>query len=146
MHIEQTQLDELMPLLKETLANGHSVHFSPSGVSMLPMLRGGIDSVVLSPLTRRLKKYDLPLFQRDNGQYVLHRVISVGHTFTCIGDNQFIKETGLRDDQFIGIVTSFCRNGRTIAVTNPVYRTYCRIWHYTRFFRRIWRKIISYLT
>ena len=146
MQIEQTQLEQLMPLLKEALSDGRSVHLSPSGVSMLPMLREGIDSVVLSPLTRALKKFDLPLYRRDNGQYVLHRITAVGHTYTCMGDNQFAKETGLRDDQFIGIVTSFYRNGRSIKVTNLTYRIYCFFWHYTRIFRRIWRKVTSYFT
>ena len=30
----------------------------PGGVSMLPMLRQGLDQVVLSPLPEKLKKYD----------------------------------------------------------------------------------------
>ncbi len=142
MHIEQTQLEQLMPLLKETLSEGRSVRLSPSGISMLPMLRQGIDSVVLSSLTGKLKKYDLPLYQRDNGQYVLHRIVKSGDTYTCIGDNQFGRETGLRYDQFIGIVTAFYRKNHKICVTNPAYQIYCRIWHYTRFVRRILQKII----
>ena len=144
MHVEQTQLDQLMPLLKETLAKGQSVLLSPSGVSMLPMLRQGVDSVVISPIKGRIKKYDLPLYQRDNGQYVLHRVIKTGKTYICIGDNQFIKERGLRHDQFIGVVTAFYRKDQKIFVDNYIYQIYCHIWHYTRFIRRVWRKICSY--
>lgn len=146
MQIEQTQLEQLMPLLKETLSEGHSVRLSPNGISMLPMLRQGIDSVVLSPLTGKLKKYDLPLYQRDNGQYVLHRIVKSGDTYTCIGDNQFGRENGLRYDQFIGIVTSFYRKNRKICVSNPAYLIYCRVWHYTRFVRRVWRKILNKVT
>lgn len=143
MQIEQTQLEQLMPLVKETLSKGKSVKMSPSGVSMLPMLRQGIDSVVISPLAGKLKKYDLPLYQRDNGQYVLHRVIKTGQTYTCMGDNQFSKEAGLRYEQFIGIVTAFYRKDRRISVQNLPYQLYCRFWHYTRLIRRVWRKIIS---
>ena len=77
------QLDAMMPLLREQLDVGQQVRFSPRGTSMLPMLRPGIDSVVLRPLPEKLKKYDLPLYQRKNGQYVLHRVICAEDTYTC---------------------------------------------------------------
>ena len=85
----EIRLELLMPLIKERLAAGQSVRFSPKGTSMLPMLRQGIDSVVLSPLPKRLGKYDLPLYQRDNGQFVLHRIVAAEDSYTCIGDNQF---------------------------------------------------------
>ena len=87
-----TSMDSLMPLFKERLAAGQIVRFSPRGVSMLPMLRQGIDSVELSPVPEKLKKYDLPLYQRRNGQYVLHRIVKVSEGYTCIGDNQFEPE------------------------------------------------------
>ena len=121
-----------MPIFREQLASGHSVRFSPKGVSMLPMLRQGIDTVVLSPLPEKLKKYDIPLYQRDNGKYVLHRIVKVGQTYTCIGDNQYKKEPGLRRNQMIAVVTAFSRGDRTIPVTAPGYRLYCRLWHYSR--------------
>lgn len=103
-------LDSIMPLIKEQLALGESVKFSPKGVSMLPMLRQGVDSVVISPLPQQLKKYDIPLYQRDNGQYVLHRIVSVENgCYTCIGDNQYSFEKSVRRDQLIGVVTAFYR-------------------------------------
>ena len=71
-------LEALMPLILEQLEAGKNVRFSPRGISMLPMLRQGVDSVVLSPLPSRLKKYDLPLYRRKSGQYVLHRVVEAG--------------------------------------------------------------------
>lgn len=126
------RLEELMPLITERLAAGKSVRFAPRGTSMLPMLRQGRDKVVLSPLTGKLKKYDLPLYRRDNGQFVLHRVVAVGDTYTCIGDNQFELEPGIRKDQLIGVVTAFSREDRDIPVTDTAYRVYCRLWHWTR--------------
>ena len=102
---KSVQLEQLMPLIREQLAEGKTVRFSPRGVSMLPMLRQGIDSVVFSPLPEKLKKYDLPLYQRQNGQYVLHRIVKVGDTYTCIGDNQLAYEPELRHDQMIALVT-----------------------------------------
>lgn len=112
---------------------------------MLPMLRQGIDSVVISPLPERLKKYDLPLYQRDNGQYVLHRVVEAGEAYTCIGDNQFVKEPDIRRDQMIALVTAFCRGDREHSVKEPGYGLYCRVWHYTRPVRHFWRRGIGWI-
>ena len=94
MQSKEVQLEELMPIIRESLAAGNNVRFLPKGVSMLPMLRQGTDSVLLSPLPETLKKYDLPLYQRDNGQYVLHRIVKTGETYTCVGDNQFFWKPG----------------------------------------------------
>lgn len=130
-------LDQVMPLFRECLAAGQSVTFSPKGTSMLPMLHQGRDTVELSPLPEKLKKYDLPLYQRDNGQYVLHRIVKVGEAYTCIGDNQFQLEYPVRHDQMIGLVTAFTRDGKKISVTNFRYKAYCRYWHWTRKIRRL---------
>ena len=134
-----------MPIIREWLAEGKSVRFGPRGTSMLPMLRQGIDSVVISPLPEKLKKYDLPLYQRSNGQYVLHRVIAVGDTYSCVGDNQFNYETGLTHDQMIGIVSRFYRKDKMISVDSIKYRIYCRFCHYTIPMRHIWRRCFSWL-
>lgn len=132
-------LEEVMPLFQEQLSRGQSVQFSPRGTSMLPMLREGKDSVVLSPLPQQLKKYDLPLYRRRDGQYVLHRIVAVGETYTCAGDNQIVLERGIEYGQLIAVVTAFTRAGRRWSVTHPAYRAYCRFWHFTRPVRRVWR-------
>ena len=137
---KELRLDALMPLIRERLAAGHSVRFGPRGTSMLPMLRQGIDNVELSPLPQTLKKYDLPLYQRDNGQYVLHRIVKVEDTYTCIGDNQYDYEPGIRQDQMIGLVTAFYRGEKRHSVKARHYRLYCRLWHHSRSLRRFLRR------
>jgi len=140
---KRIDLDSLMPIMREQLAGGNSVTFSPRGVSMLPMLRQGRDTVKLSPIKGKLKKYDLPLYRRDNGKYVLHRIVSVKNGITCVGDNQFALEYGLREDQMIAVVTSFTRDGREISTDSAGYKLYCRVWHYTRPMRRIFRFVVG---
>lgn len=142
---KEMRLDVLMPLIKERLAAGQSVRFGPRGTSMLPMLRQGIDNVELSPLPQKLKKYDLPLYQRENGQYVLHRIVRAEDTYTCIGDNQFETEPGIRADQMIGLVTAFYRDQKRYSVTAWHYRLYCRLWHHGRGLRHFWRRGKSWL-
>lgn len=128
-----------MPLIQETLAAGKTVTFSPRGTSMLPFLRQGVDQVVLSPLPEQLRKYDLPLYRRDNGQYVLHRIVKAGDVYTCVGDNQFELERGIRRDQMIALVTSVIRPNKTVTMSAWTYRFYCRFWHCTRPLRRVIR-------
>ncbi len=141
----ETSLGELMPLMRECLESGKSFRFSPRGVSMLPMLREGIDSVVLSPLPEKLSKYDIPLYQRDNGKYVLHRIIEAGETYTCIGDNQFVYEKGVRPEQMIAVVTEFYRGEKRHSVDETGYKIYCRLWHWSRPLRHLWRRGINFL-
>ena len=142
---KSTQLDSIMPLMREQLAAGGTVTFSARGVSMLPMLRQGIDDVILSPVPAKLKKYDLPLYRRSSGQFVLHRIIKAEETYTCMGDNQFSPEPGLCHDQMLALVTAFTRGDRLIPVTDPGYRCYCRFWHYSRPLRYLWRRGMALL-
>lgn len=138
-------MEELVPLIQESLSAGQTVQISPRGVSMLPMLRQGIDSVVLSPISDDLKKYDLPLYRRENGKYVLHRIVDAGCTYTCMGDNQFTPEPGLCRDQMIAVVTAFYRGEKKHSVSEPGYWLYCRIWHYSRPLRRFWRRGMGWI-
>ena len=141
----KTTLAELMPIIKEKLSLGQSVSIFPNGTSMLPMLRQGIDSVILSPLPQKLKKYDLPLYRRDNGQFVLHRIVKAGDDYTCMGDNQFAKEKGIRYDQMIAVVTGFTRGEKKHSVEEFPYRLYCRLWYHSRHLRHFWRRGIGFL-
>lgn len=144
---KEVELDLLMPLIKERLLAGQVIKFSPRGISMLPMLRQGIDSVVLSPLPEKLEKYDLPLYQRDDGHYVLHRIVKVEEElkYTCCGDNQFVLEPGLRHEQMIALVTAFTRGEKEHSVKEPIYWLYCRGWHYSRPLRHFMRRAVNWL-
>ena len=139
------ELDKLMPFIKEKLAVSGTVKFSPRGISMLPMLRQGIDSVLLSPVPEKLKKYDLPLYRRDDGKYVLHRIVEVGESYTCCGDNQYDYEYGLRHEQMIALVTGFTRGDKEHNVDEFVYKMYCRFWHYSRPVRHFMHRAYGWL-
>ena len=126
------RLEQLLPLIQERLASGESVQFTPQGTSMRPAIYGGRDQVILSPLPEKLKKYDLPLYRRDDGQFVLHRIVKVGQTYTCVGDNQFVLEEGVPREWMIALTTGFIRKGKYYSTDSFAYRIYCRIWHWTR--------------
>lgn len=134
-------MEDMIPLIKEQIANNGEVSFTPKGNSMLPMLRNNMDTVVLGSAAGKLKKYQVALYLRDNGQYVLHRVVKVKVDYYVMrGDNQFVDEWGIRDDQIIGIVHSFTRKGRTYSCDSKTYIIYYKLWTATTYVRKYIRK------
>lgn len=121
--------DELLPLIRERLAAGQTIRYLPfRGVSMLPMLRQKQDTVELSPLPEKLKKYDLPVYQYPSGKVVMHRVVGVlDDHYLCLGDNTYEYEH-IRPEQMIALVSAFKRGERRIEVSNLGYRLYSRLW------------------
>ena len=124
--------EQLVPIMIEQLQAGRTVRFFPHGTSMLPMLRQGRDSVTLRSIDRPLRRFDIAFYKRDDGQYVLHRVIAIKDSITCIGDNQFVYEKGLRHDQMIAVVSEFSRDDKTVSLSSFGYRAYCSLWHISR--------------
>jgi len=148
----QTTLKELLPLMQQRFERGETFCFKPGGISMLPTIRPNRDIVVVAALPEQPKKYDLPLYRRKNGDFVLHRIIKVGETYTCIGDGQFRAEPGIAREQMVAIVTKIIRDGKEYSVDGLLYRLYCRFWHYTRKIRHVikWpryylRRILTWL-
>ena len=105
---------------------------------MMPMLRQGKDSVELSSPPERLKKYDLPIYRRENGQYVMHRIVKVTEDhYICLGDNTVAFEP-VWHKQIVGVVTAFYRGNKRVDVNSLGYKIYCRVWRLTR----PWRKVL----
>lgn len=138
---KEVALDDVIDIMIEKLNSGGAVTFTPNGTSMEPMLRDGKDVVVLRKPKGRLQLFDLPLYRRDDGNYVLHRVVGFRRdgSYMMCGDNQFKKEKGIRDDQIIGVVTAFYRKGKPYTMGSLRYRTYVEFWCNTRLFRRTYR-------
>ena len=126
---EPVFLADVLPEIQSQFSAGHCVRIYPKGVSMEPMLTGGRDSVLLAPPPVRLKKYDLPLYRRDNGQFVLHRVVRVRDgCYDLCGDGQDIIESGVRHEQIIAVAVGFCRDGKDRSCDSLSYGLYCRVW------------------
>ena len=63
--------------LEEELRSGKTCVSTTVGDSMEPMLRNRRDTIIIEPVHGRLKRYDLPLYRRPDGKYVLHRILHV---------------------------------------------------------------------
>jgi len=76
------------------ISQGHkNVPVPVKGVSMRPFLRNG-DFAYLAPLPEKVKRGDILLFQRENKQYVLHRVYKIRRDgiILLLGDSQLTPE------------------------------------------------------
>lgn len=95
-----------------------------SGISMLPMLEEGKDAVELVAVNKPLEKYDLVLFQRKNGQLVLHRIIAVKkrHCLIC-GDNSLAVEKVPRE-RILAVASGFFKDGRYVSCYDEEYIAY----------------------
>lgn len=101
--------------------------YKGKGTSMLPMLRPERDMVVFVPRKERLKKYDVALYMRGN-TYIAHRVIKVQENgYLTRGDNTYIMET-VPEEDVIGVLTHFVRNGKQYHVYHKGYRMYSCLW------------------
>ena len=99
------------------------------GVSMMPLIRPGRDLVEITRKGEaRCKKHDVVLYKRD-GKYILHRVLKVRPgDYVIAGDHQIYKEYGVTDADIIGVLSAVIRKGKRIAVTDPNYLRYVRLW------------------
>ena len=114
---------------EEVLAKNGKLTYTNVGDSMMPLIRQDKDLLIIEPVHGRLKKYDVPLYRRDSGQYVLHRILKVRQEdYVICGDNRWKKEYGITDRHIIGILTGIVRDGKTISVTDKKYLLYVHIW------------------
>ncbi|MDQ2087366.1 S24/S26 family peptidase [Herbivorax sp. ANBcel31] len=128
--INKIMLSQAHELIEEVLNNEGEIVLTVMGNSMYPMLRNKKDSVcIVRPLNKVLKKYDIPLFIRDDGKYVLHRIVDVrSDGYVLIGDNQYKKEYSVLHSQVVGVVKGFWRNGKYFSCDNIFYNIYIRFW------------------
>ena len=104
---------------EEILEKEGRLVYSSVGDSMLPLIRQGRDLLVIARPDGRLKRFDVPLYRRDSGQYVLHRVLKVRENdYVLCGDNRWAKEYGVTDRQILGVRTAVVWDGRELSVTD----------------------------
>ena len=101
------------------------------GMSMYPMLRDRRDRIVVVPVGEtNLKKFDLPLYKRPDGKYVLHRIIGVReHHYIIRGDNTYVKER-VPKNWILGYVSEFYRKDRHVLSSSRTYRLYAAFWNF----------------
>lgn len=133
-------MNNLSPLEREILS-GKPVVTLTYGDSMEPLLYNKSTRVVIVKTTGSLKKYDLPVYKRDTGQFVMHRIIKADNEFYYTrGDNR----TGLEKvpkQWVLGVVTEIYRKDKHIFVTDIKYKAYVYFWTFSYPARCVLKKV-----
>ena len=100
----EVNLGETIEVIQEILDGGGEFRMLPRGKSMRPLIRETRDSVVLAKREMAdIRRYDMLFYRRDNGQFVLHRLMRIEKdgTYIMCGDAQTVLEKGIRYEQII---------------------------------------------
>ena len=94
-----------------------------------------------SPLVYQCR--DVILYRRVGGKLVLHRILEVGaDSYVLCGDNQYIKEYGVKKEQVLGVLEGVYRDEKYIdCKKGRGYKVYVRLWCKSLFMRRIILKV-----
>ena len=120
-------MEQLIGVVQLQLSQQGTASLVVTGNSMWPLFRHMRDRVLLAP-PENCQKGDIVLYQRENGRFVLHRIVKTEKEICiCCGDNQCEKET-IQKDWILAVVTDFERKGKLYSVTAKGYRLYKRVW------------------
>ena len=138
MNNKSVKLEEVSDIMLEVLEAGGEVSFVTAGISMMPLLRNRRDKVVLRKPSEPLRKKDVIFYRRENGQFVLHRIVGIKDgKYILRGDNQWEKEYGITDKNIIARAQAFLRAGsRVVPIDCVRYRLYCFFLPLIRFCRK----------
>lgn len=132
MQTVKVPMEELIKVIRLQLETAGRANLAVTGCSMLPMYRQERDTVILAPVTGKLKPGAVALYRRENGSYVLHRVIAVTpERYRFCGDNQSQPET-VTHEQLEAVVVGHIRNGKAYTGNRWDHRLYC--WSQVRLF------------
>lgn len=114
--------------IEQILQGKGSLLMIAHGNSMWPLLRSGKDPIYLKKPTGALRKHDIALFRRDNGQLVLHRIVAIEKDCCLVcGDAQSRREC-IQTEQVKGVMCGFYRGKTYIGCDHLLYQIYTRLW------------------
>ena len=123
------------------LNKNNVIAFVPGGVSMWPTLKHRGQSVIVKSKTDKLKRFDVAFYRRENGAYVLHRVMeSTEDGSVMCGDSQFFLEK-VKEEQVFGVMVGFYRGKKYVDVNDPKYIKEINNWYGRKLLRKIRLKL-----
>lgn len=136
-------MDNLAQELKIAISEGKEFRMPVKGTSMLPYIHDG-DHVTMVA-SGSIKKNDMIFYQRENGQYVLHRVHHIKDgKYALVGDHQTFIEYPILKEQVIAKVKAIHHKGKTKYPKGFHYSLY--IWFFrSMFLRKCYFKIYSWV-
>lgn len=114
------------------------------GTSMRPMLREHRDLVVIEKLKGVPRVNDVLLYRKKGfEELVLHRLIKIKNgRYVFRGDNNYFTEYDVTDEDIVGILKEFYRDGKYCSCQNKKYRLYSFYIMHSYGARYLWKRII----
>lgn len=132
MKLVDTQ--EYVSVLRELTEQGKEVGMLVSGSSMTPFLIHARDHVCFKKPDRKLRVGDIVFYQRQSGQFVMHRICKVKRDgYYIVGDAQTQIEGPVLRDQIFALITKVERKGKWLKSGD----------FWWEFFEHIWIRMIS---
>lgn len=122
--------ESFQSFLEKSFDENNPVTVRVTGYSMGPFLKNLRDSVVLIKAhDGNIKKRSIVLFQRQGGEFVLHRIIKINKdgSLTVNGDSQLWTET-IDRKQVSAVAESLIRKGRLVSCGGIAYRAEVWLW------------------
>lgn len=137
----ETAIDVLLgnSIIMQLEKNGVCIT-TTTGDSMQPALCEGT-RVMVVPVTKPLKKYDVPVYRRGD-HYTMHRIVKVTKSgYVICGDNRAYLERDVTDSMICGVLAGFYKGGKFIDAESDEFISYGK-----KAVRRFWlRKLKNYL-
>lgn len=126
--VSLTDMADIVKLSMPFLEMGKEIKFVVVGNSMHPLFVNGRDKVTVVK-AEKVKKRDVILYRREDGSYVLHRVVGKGRLgYKLCGDDQIAVEYPVKREDVVAVMTSFERKGREYGTKCLWYRIYSFLW------------------
>ncbi len=133
---------EYVGMLKELVEQGDTVSMRIVGSSMSPFLIHNRDIIIFKAPDRKLRRGDMVFFQRDSGQYVMHRIYSEKKDgYYIIGDAQTELEGPVRPEQIFALVIKVKRKDKWLEPGNFWWEFFARVWIRSIRLRKVFTKI-----
>ena len=128
-------------VLRELVEQGQEVSMIISGSSMAPFLIHERDSICFKQPERPIRKGDMVFYQRDNGQFVMHRICKVKpEGYYIVGDAQTVIEGPVRENQIFAVITKVKRKGKWMEPGDFWWEFFEHIWIHMIPIRRVLMK------
>lgn len=136
----------MLQTIEQELALRGYGFFQTVGDSMEPLLHNRKSTVVLESPKSPLKKYDVALYRRPRGEYVLHRIVKVSKAaYIICGDNRTRREK-VPKEWVIGVMTGYYEDEKNdyVSCADERYQKYLKTlkWRYWNLrLRKLVRKV-----
>lgn len=127
--IREVDTKAYMDVMKELVQEGKTVSILVSGSSMSPFLIHRRDRVFFEQPDSPLKRGDIVFYQRESGQYVMHRIWKIKEDgLYIVGDAQTQLEGPVSEQQVFARISKCERDGKCLTKGDFWWDFFEKVW------------------